>query len=111
MNGESQLDRYWNYVNEISQSSNGEKIYAFVLAPDYNMPVVSDYCAQGVEFKPLYYSDIYKFLSEKIECIIDDISFIAFYNALKRHTYTSKSFALYEDMKQKFYDRINLLKK
>ena len=65
----------------------------------------------GFLFKSITYKDIYKglevYAKEELE---HDVNFKDFYNAMKQHTYEYKSEALYNDMLEKFIQRIKTLK-
>lgn len=83
-----------------------------VLTPNYNKP--KDELLKmddGFLFKSITYKDIYKGLEEYAkEELEHDVNFKDFYNAMKQHTYEYKSEALYNDMLEKFIQRIKTLK-
>ena len=72
-----------------------------MLSPDYNKPKL-DY-KKG--FRTLTYSLICDYLKDKID-ILGDADFKAFYYAMRRHSFEYESLCLYDDMKNKFYNRI-----
>lgn len=92
------------------------KAYFFVLAPDYNMPDKSLLEKHG--YKALYYSalvgkdndvndpDVVKLMKDYNDKHQNDDLWSAFYEAMKRHSYSTENQSLYEDMKDTFFARI-----
>ena len=90
--------------------------YFFVLAPDYNMPDKSLLEKHG--YKALYYSalvgkdndvndpDVVKLMKDYNDKHQNDDLWSAFYEAMKRHSYSTENQSLYEDMKDTFFARI-----
>ena len=78
-----------------------------VLCPNYYHLEIKELEVGGYRYEPLLYSDIYNWLkknaSEELE---NDPNFMAFHDAMKKHKYETKSEALYEDMKTRFYSQI-----
>lgn len=91
------------------------KEYFFVLAPDYNMPDKRLLEKHG--YKALYYSalvgkdngvndpEVVKLMKDYNKHQNDDL-WSAFYEAMKRHSYSTENQSLYEDMKSTFFTRI-----
>lgn len=114
IDNKTQLDRYKNYIDYLIEEEKVEmeltraqrEKFAFVLAPDYNMP------KDIRKYEELRYSDICSYLRQNEaawKCVKNDADFYAFYKAMKRHSYSSESESLYEDMKKTFYTRIHQL--
>lgn len=111
IDGLSQLERYYNYVNcQRRDKENANKhIEGFVLTPEYNKPddqilKVKD---TGFAYKPMTYKDMYDWLTKNAMTILaEDINFKAFYDAMEKHTYKHKNLALYEEMKNRLFSRI-----
>ena len=95
------------------------KAYFFVLAPDYNMPDKRLLKKHG--YKALYYSalvgkdngvndpEVVKLMKDYNKHQNDDL-WSAFYEAMKRHSYSTENQSLYEDMKSTFFARIKELR-
>ena len=91
---------------ELSQLEARE-FRGFVLSPDYNKPKPKDREVDGYTYEELLYSDIYHWLKKHAtNTLINDPNFQAFHNAMKKHTYAYENQALYEDMKNTFFTRI-----
>ena len=91
---------------ELSQLKARE-FRGFVLSPDYNKPKPKDREVDGYTYEELLYSDIYHWLKKHAtNTLINDPNFQAFHNAMKKHTYAYENQALYEDMKNTFFTRI-----
>ena len=80
--------------------------FAFVLSPNYNKPRLDENKA----FKTLTYKEICDYLEDKIAILHDD-AFLAFYHAMRRHSFEHESLCQYEDMKNTFYTRIEEYKR
>lgn len=104
-NGVDQLDRYKEYVESLVGEEQKECFY-FVLAPDYNMPKNLE--EKG--YKELHYSELVcpegAALKSYLEEHKNENLWLAFYDAMKRHSYKCENESLYEDMKDLFYKRI-----
>ena len=104
-----QLLRYYNYANWLA--TNGEladydkERYFIILTPKYNIPNVEDDGMRKV-YKIITYADLYAFLTERVKEFADDENFIAFYEAMHRHTHESVNDYLYYEMQEKFFRRI-----
>lgn len=100
---QNQLDRYQNFIKYLITNNKvkQKQYYLFVLAPDYSKLDIDE--EKG--FKPLKYSQICYYLKDKIG-ILGDSDFMAFYYAMRRHSFEYESLCLYDDMKNIFYSRI-----
>ncbi len=109
-----QLRRYFNYavwLSENKKSSDYKKErHFFVLTPKYNQPSIED-----KEMRELYtiitYADVYEYLTENFRYFQDDSNFVAFYEAMYRHTLDNVNDYLYYEMQEKFFRRIEELQK
>ena len=109
-----QLRRYFNYAVWLSESKNSsdykKERHFFILTPKYNQPSIED-----KEMKELYsiitYADVYEYLTENFRSIQDDSNFVAFYDAMYRHTLDNVNDYLYYEMQEKFFRRIEELQK
>lgn len=91
--GEDQLDRYRKYVESLEK----KPCFYFVLAPDYNKPDnVKGYCI-------LTYRSLMEYLKKYHENHKEEKLWSAFYDAMKRHSYSTENESLYEDMKSTFF--------
>lgn len=109
--GESQLTRYLVWLNNTGVSN----AVLFVLAPEYSKslgipkefpnPDCKQYWGGVISYKQLY-----DFLSSNLRCFCSDANFVAFYNAMERHTKATDAEYLYEEMRDKFYERIKEMK-
>lgn len=106
--GESQLTRYLSWLSNTGFNNAA----LFVLAPEYsknlNIPdgvSGNQYWGGVISFKQLY-----DFLSRNLRCFYSDANFVAFYNAMERHTKATDAEYLYEEMRDKFYERIKEMK-
>ena len=107
-----QLRRYYNYAMWLSKNKDCDdyrKIpHFFILTPKYNIPVIED-----AEMKELYtivtYADVYDYLTGKYNEFRNDSNFVAFYEAMYRHTHDNVNDYLYHEMQEKFFRRIKEL--
>ena len=109
--GESQLTRYLDWLNNTGVSN----AVLFVLAPEYSKslgipkefpnPNCKQYWGGVISYKQLY-----DFLSSNLRCFCSDANFVAFYNAMERHTKATDAKFMYEEMRDKFYERIKEMK-
>lgn len=103
-----QLERYLNYVRwriAYNNQDYGKKAYFFILTPNYNPPKFKTK-QMGDLYRTIFYGELYQFLSERKNIFENDINFVAFYNAIYRHTHKNVNDYLYYDMQDKFYRRI-----
>ena len=104
-----QLRRYYNYAMWLSKSKESadyKKVPRFfILTPKYNKPLIED-----VEMEALYtvitYADVYNYLTEKYDLFKGDGNFVAFYEAMYRHTHENVNDYLYYEMQETFFRRI-----
>jgi hypothetical protein len=103
----TQLNRYVNYVDWLVQTKyeHQPNCYFTILTPAYNIPTISDH-AMKVMYKIITYADLYNFLKEHLFIFYNDTNFVAFFEAMKRHTYKNVNDYLYGEMQDKFYRRI-----
>lgn len=107
-NNGDQLNRYYNYANWLATKNEspdyGKERYFLILTPKYNIPSVK------MEMKDVYeiitYKDLYEFLTAKLEEFRHDRNFVAFYEAMYRHTHENVNDYLYYEMQEKFIRRI-----
>ncbi|MBO7230375.1 MAG: PD-(D/E)XK nuclease family protein [Bacteroidaceae bacterium] len=107
-----QLRRYYNYAVWLSRNKDsedyGKKLHFFILTPKYNVPVIED-----AEMKELYkvitYADVYEYLTAKRAEFAGDSNFVAFYEAMYRHTHDNVNDYLYHEMQETFFRRIKEL--
>lgn len=79
-----------------------------VLCPDYNCPKPEQLKVGNYTYEQFLYSELYDLLIKNAsEELASDSNFRAFHEAMKKHTCITKSEALYEDMKTRFYARIH----
>jgi hypothetical protein len=57
-------------------------------------------------YKIITYGDLYNFLEKKKSKFEDDANFVAFFEAMERHTHKNVNDYLYYEMQEKFYRRI-----
>lgn len=100
----NQLNRYYNYAKWIKDSKQKRKVYLFVLAPNYNMPEIKGQLNKS--YKKMTYKMIYDYLAENLLIFENDSNFIAFLEAMHRHTHDNVNDYLYFEMQEKFYRRI-----
>ena len=104
-----QLRRYYNYAVWLSKNKECDNYrktpHFFILTPKYNIPVIED-----AEMKELYtiitYADVYDYLTGKYNEFRNDSNFVAFYEAMYRHTHDNVNDYLYHEMQEKFFRRI-----
>ena len=106
INDRTQLNRYVNYIDWLVKNNCEQKLnsYFFILTPSYNKPAISKEMAS--KYKVITYADLYRFLKEHIYVFYNDDNFIAFFEAMERHTYNNINDYLYYEMQEKFYRRI-----
>lgn len=103
----TQLNRYVEYIYwSIAKGEEKENIipHFIILTPNYNIPEISEEMKQY--YKIITYGDLYKFLKNKKSKFEDDANFVAFFEAMQRHTHENVNDYLYYDMLEKFVRRI-----
>lgn len=107
-NNITQLDRYVNYVEWFSEKNYEDKPNCsfLILTPTYNIPTIS----KGMEkiYKIITYTELYDYLKDNLFVFYNDANFVAFFQAMKRHTYENVNDYLYYEMQEKFFNRIKL---
>lgn len=114
----TQLNRYVNYVEwcitpakENSKSKGKLPIvkhdanktpYYFILAPRYNQP---ENTMNGI-YEIITYHKLYYFLKDYYYRFKNDVNFVAFFDAMYRHTHENVNDFLYYEMMEKFVRRI-----
>lgn len=102
----TQLDRYVNYVEwrttKDNSSDKDKSPRYFILSPNYNKPKET----MGGLYEVITYGDLYNFLEENRSTFEDDRNFVAFFEAMHRHTHDNVNGYLYYDMLEKFVRRI-----
>lgn len=122
-NNNTQLRRYYNYVNWLTSDESEENLnppHFLILTPNYNIPEIEEEKDGNQKllvpqmkdiYKIITYNELYDFLSAKINEFNDDANFIAFYEAIKRHTNQNVNAYLYNEMEEKFIRRIKEINK
>ena len=85
------------------------EVVGFVLAPNYNPPADEELEVKDSDytFEFISYQELYNWLRDNAKETIDkDPNLKAFHNAMKKHTYATKSEAIREDMMNIFFRRI-----
>ena len=84
----------------------------FVLAPEYSKDLNIPNGVAGNQYwgGVISYKQLYDFLSSNLRCFCSDANFVAFYNAIERHTKATDAEFMYEEMRDKFYGRIKEMK-
>jgi hypothetical protein len=100
----TQLDRYVNYVEWVSKQNYKNKLF-LILAPKYNIPTIINEEMRKI-YKIITYADLYSYLKNKLSVFCNDTNFVAFFEAMKRHTYENVNDYLYYEMQEKFFRRI-----
>lgn len=107
--GRSQLDQYYEYINETEEFSSKNKVF-FILHPDYNIPKIKG--KMEGSYHKFTYSFLYDYLSRNdFGMLIEkDANFRALMDVLKRHSNISANAYLKDEMYKKFRTRILELK-
>ena len=103
----TQLNRYVNYVEWLVQTKYEHKPNCLftILTPSYNQPTISD-PAMKAKYEIITYAKLYNFLKEHLFSFYNDANFVAFFEAMERHTHKNVNDYLYYDMLEKFVRRI-----
>lgn len=105
----TQLNRYVNYIEWVVKTKYQQKkpiTHFIILTPKYNEPTIKDSSMKEI-YKIITYADLYDFLYEHILNFYNDINFVAFFESMERHTHKNVNDYLYNEMLEKFYQRIN----
>ena len=105
----TQLNRYVNYVNWLIENNDGAKpeSHFIILTPSYNRPTIKDENMAKM-YSIIEYADLYNFLKEHLFSFYNDANFVAFFEAMERHTHKNVNDYLYFDMLEKFIRRIKM---
>ena len=98
----NQLDRYVNYIEWLK--SENEQGHFILLTPNYNVPTLKEEMRKI--YKIVTYGKVYDFLSKYKHKIENDSNFVAFFNAIKRHTFETENEYYFQEMMEKFYRRL-----
>ena len=98
----NQLDRYVNYIDWLK--SENEQGHFILLTPNYNVPTLKEEM-QNI-YKIVTYGEVYDFLSDYKHKFENDSNFVAFFNAIKRHTFKTENEYYFQEMMEKFYRRL-----
>ena len=112
-----QLRRYYNYAKWMVSSENknssdqNKQTYFFILSPEYNKPNLKEQVEGELPrmsdiYTIITYSDLYNYLEKQKDVFSDDVNFVAFFNAMRRHTHSNVNDYLYYEMENTFYKRI-----
>lgn len=105
----AQLLRYYNYAEYLARDKNsqdaGKERHYIVLSPQYNVPEVKEEQMRKA-YTFVTYKALYDFLEKNKSMFEHDANFVAFFEAMKRHTYENVNDYLYYDMQEKFFRRI-----
>ena len=109
-NGEgNQLSIYYTYANRLATkkgtSDYGKQCHFIILSPKYNIPTVKDN-EMASTYKVITYADMYDYLTHHKHVFESDANFVAFYEAMYRHTHENVNDYLYYEMQEKFFRRI-----
>lgn len=104
-----QLRRYYNYANWLATKKEsadyGKQRHFVILTPKYNIPTVEDQ-EMARTYKVITYAHVYDYLSRHKHQFAADANFVAFYEAMYRHTLDNVNDYLYYEMQEKFFRRI-----
>ena len=103
----TQLNRYVEYISWSiykGKEKDGVKTHFIILTPNYNIPEISEEMKKC--YKIITYGDLYNFLKKEKSKFEDDANFVAFFEAMHRHTHENVNDYLYYDMLEKFVRRI-----
>ena len=98
----NQLDRYVNYIEWLK--SKNEQGHFILLTPNYNVPTLKEEMKN--KYKIVTYREMYDFLSKYKHKFENDLNFVAFFNAIKRHTFETENEYYFQEMMEKFYRRL-----
>ena len=104
-----QLRRYYNYANWLAtkkeSSDYGKQRHFVILTPKYNIPTVEDQEMDST-YQVITYAHVYDFLTQHKHVFVTDVNFVAFYEAMYRHSLDNVNDYLYYEMQEKFFRRI-----
>lgn len=104
-----QLRRYYNYANWLAakreSSDYGKQRHFVILTPKYNIPTVKDQ-EMASTYQVITYAHVYAHLTKHKHVFATDANFVAFYEAMYRHSLDNVNDYLYYEMQEKFFRRI-----
>ena len=104
-----QLRRYYNYANWLAAKKEsadyGKQRHFIILTPKYNIPMVEDK-EMASTYQVITYAHVYDYLTRHKHQFDADANFVAFYEAMYRHTLDNVNDYLYYEMQEKFFRRI-----
>ena len=104
-----QLRRYYNYANWLAtkkdSSDYGKQRHFVILTPKYNIPTVEDQ-EMASTYQVITYAHVYDYLKQHKQAFATDVNFVAFYEAMYRHSLDNVNDYLYYEMQEKFFRRI-----
>lgn len=104
-----QLRRYYNYANWLAakreSSDYGKQRHFVILTPKYNIPTVEDK-EMASTYQMITYAHLYDYLTQHKQAFATDANFVAFYEAMYRHSLDNVNDYLYYEMQEKFFRRI-----
>ena len=104
-----QLRRYYNYANWLATKKEsadyGKQRHFIILTPKYNIPTVEDK-EMASTYQVITYAHVYDYLTRHKHQFDADTNFVAFYEAMYRHTLDNVNDYLYYEMQEKFFRRI-----
>lgn len=104
----NQLNRYYNYANWLATKKDSadyaKERYFIILTPKYNIPNLNEDMKEI--YKIVTYEDLYSFLTLRKNKFEQDRNFVAFYDAMYRHTLENVNDYMYYEMQEKFFRRI-----
>jgi hypothetical protein len=109
-NGEgNQLSKYYTYANRLATkkgiSDYGKQCHFIILSPKYNIPTVK-HEKKDSTYQVITYAHMYDYLTHHKHVFESDANFVAFYEAMYRHTHENVNDYLYYEMQEKFFRRI-----
>ena len=109
-----QLRRYYNYANWLATKKEsadyGKQRHFIILTPKYNIPTVEDK-EMASTYQVITYAHVYDYLTRHKHQFDADTNFVAFYEAMYRHTLDNVNDYLYYEMQEKFFRRIKDMSK
>lgn len=104
-----QLLRYYNYVSWLTSDKQsqdyGKEAYYVILTPKYNIPTIEDKKMREL-YRIITYTDVYDYLTAYKSEFAEDDNFVAFYEAMHRHTHDNVNDYLYHEMQERFFRQI-----
>lgn len=105
--GESQLNRYWEQLTEKEGIAESD-VTAFIICPEYAVEQMREDMKQykyQEKYDIISYETLWNLLKD-VDETYGDVQFGIFVSALQKHSYDSLPKTKYEEMKNKFINRI-----